>query len=118
MLLLLRERAEAKVFGRSAVGDDGFSVGLSACADPGAVKGLLEDVDEGEENGFEGPLEELVEKGFAELVVELFENGFPPNNAAPKSTAGFVGCVSALGSAGFVSFFLLANSVILHPAIL
>jgi len=93
---LLRERAEAKVLGRSAVGDDGCagcSAGFDSCADPGDAKGLLEDVDVDVENGFEGPLEELVENGFAEAVLE-FENGFPPNSAAPRSTAGFVGCVS------------------------
>lgn len=115
---LLSERADAKVLGRSAVGDDGwavFSVDLGVCTDPGAANGLLEDAEDDVANGFEDPLEEFVENGFAELVVELFENGFPPNNATPRSTAGFVYCASALGSAGFVSFFLFAASDILTP---
>ena len=109
--------AEAKLFGRSVVGDWGVwdgSVASSEVGSPAAAKGFLCVVEEDVEKGFEViEPDPLVENGFAE---ETFDEGFAPNNVSPILTGGVAGLESAFGSALVFSFFFsFATSEILIP---
>ena len=107
---MFRERAEAKVLGRSDFVDDncGGSVANSGAAGPVAAKGLLR------------AAEEEVENGFDEVLLDSevdFEEGFAPNRVSPILTAGFVGSRLAVESTWLLSFLfpLAATSAILIP---
>ena len=113
----LSESAEAKVLGRSAVGDWKGWGGLVIASEEGelaAAKGLL-GVDEDEvEKGFEaiGP-DPPMENGFAE---DELDEGFAPNRVSPILITGLEGNASAFDSAFMLSFFLsFATSDILIP---
>ena len=100
----LRESAEAKVLGRSAVlSSDGFCGGFAANSEVGgrpvAAKGFcggVEDV----ENGFEG-LDVPVEKGFAD---DELADGFAPKRVSPIPVF-LIGFGAAFGAdCSFLSF--------------
>jgi len=112
----LRDRADAKVLGRSEVSNgvrDGFAA-VSATGNFPAVRRLSNADEEEAENGFEGAVLVFVENGFVE--VEL-GNDFVPNKLSPKSIPDFGLATSPLeilvtSSCGLS---LAVTSVILMP---
>lgn len=116
-MLILRDRAEANVLGRSVI-SVGCWGGFAASSDsgrPAAAKGLFTADEEDAENGFNASVVfEGVEKGLSE--VEL-EDGAVPNKVSPKFVAGLDFADSLLDPNVASSFRLsfAATSVVLMP---